>query len=75
MTTLEVIQQGNDGYAAKAGGLLASIESWKTFFTLKLRLLIYSAAEQLSANLQGRDTTVQEAVTGSRLLIAHPKSL
>lgn len=69
ITTLDTVQQGHDEYAAKAKGLLSQMESFDTFFGLKLAYLVYSAAEQLSVNLQAKDTTVNEGLKGSRLLV------
>lgn len=43
--------------------------------SLKLAYLILSAAEQLSINLQAKDITIQEAVTGASLLTTHMHSL
>ena len=56
MSTLEVVQQGHDEYAAKGKGLLMQMESFDTFFSLKLAYLVFSAAEQFSTNLQAKDT-------------------
>ena len=47
------------------------MEKFETFFSLKLAYLIFSAAEQLSINLQAKDITIQEAVTGASLLTTH----
>ena len=58
-------------YAAKANGLLTRMEKFDTFFGLKLAYLVFSSAEQLSVNLQAVDITVQEALKGAELLIAH----
>ena len=44
-------------------------------FGLKLAYLIFSAAEQLSINIQRQDITVQEAVRGARLLTTYLRSL
>ena len=74
-TALNEIQQGNDEYAAKASGLLAQMEKFETFFALKLAYLVFSFSEQFSVNLQAKDTTIQEAVNGAKLLITHLKSL
>ena len=74
-TALEEIQQGHDEYAAKASGLLARMEQFDTFFSLKLAYLVFYAAEQLSINLQAKDTTIQEAIKGAELLTTHLKSL
>ena len=44
------------------------------FFGLKLSHLIFSASEQFSTNLQGKDT-IQDATHGAELLVSHLKSL
>ena len=75
MSTLEVIREGHDEYAAKGRGLLMHMESFKTFFSLKLAHLVFSAAEQFSTNLQAKNTTVAEGIRGARLLISHYTSL
>ena len=74
-TALEEIQQGHDEYAAKASGLMARMEQFDTYFALKLAYLVFSAAEQLSVNLQAKDITIQEAINGAKLLTTHLKSL
>lgn len=74
-SALEEIRQGHDEYAAKASGMVLKMDNFDTFFGLKLAYLIFSASEQLSINLQAKDTTVQEAVRGSRLLTTHLRSL
>ena len=45
------------------------MERFSTFFGLKLSHLIFSATEQLSITLQGRNTTMQEAVKSANLAI------
>ena len=37
------------------------MDNFQTFWGLKLSYVIFSAAEQLSVSLQGKDTSVQEA--------------
>ena len=74
-SALDEIKSGNDEYAAKGSGLLLSMEKFDTFFGLKLSYLIFSAAEQLSINLQAKDATVQEALHGADLLYSHLNSL
>lgn len=71
---LEKVEGGHDEYAAKAHGLLLKMESFDMYFGLKLAYLIFSAAEQLSINLQAKSTTVQEETRGANLLHAHFKS-
>ena len=75
MSTLHVVQQGYDEYAAKGKGLLTRMESFETYFSLKLAFLVFSAAEQFSTNLQAKDVTVTEGSRGAVLLIAHYTSL
>ncbi len=75
MLTLEDVQQGHDEYAAKGKGLLMQMESFDTFFSLKLAYMVFSAAEQFSTNLQAKDTTVAEGTRGARLLRSHFTSL
>ena len=67
MDALEIIKEGRDGYAIKANGYFTSMQQFSTFFGLKLSYLIFSATEQLSLTLQGKDTTIQEGVQASAL--------
>ena len=71
---MEKFEGGHDEYAAKAHGLLLKMESFDMYFGLKLAYLIFSAGEQLSINLQAKNTTVQEATRGANLLHVHFKS-
>ena len=64
MSSLD-IQQGHDEYAAKGKSLLMQMETFDTFFSLKLAYLIFAAAEQFSKNLQAKDTTVIEGIKGA----------
>lgn len=72
---LHEVSKGHDEYASIASGLLEKMQSFNTFFGLKLSHLVFSASEQFSSNLQAKDTTVQEAICGSALLVSHYKSL
>lgn len=64
METLdEVHQTTHDEYGSKAAGLLSSLEKFSTLFGLKLGYLLFSASETLSKSLQGKDTTLQEALS------------
>lgn len=74
-SALEEIRHGHDDYAAKASEMASKMEDFDMFFGLKLTYLIFSAAEQLSINLQAKDVTVQEAVHGAKLLTTHLRSL
>ena len=51
----------------KANGYLTSMQQFSTFFGLKLSYHIFSATEQLSLTLQGRDTTIQEGIQAATL--------
>ena len=75
IATLVEVRKGSDEYAAKGNGLLAQMESFEIFFGLKLAHLIFSASEQISTNLQAKDTSIQEATRGANLLITHYQSL
>ena len=68
---LDDVQQGTDEYALKAVGYLNSMEKFSTYFGLKLGHLIFSATEQLSLNLQAKDTTIQEAIQASNLALQY----
>ena len=72
---LHEVGKGNDEYASKASGLLAKMQSFNMFFGLKLSHLIFGASEQFSTNLQAKDTTIQDAISGSTLLVSHYKAL
>jgi hypothetical protein len=57
---LEKISEESSGdIASKASGLATSLEQFSTFFGLKLSYLVFSATEQLSTTLQGKDITAQ----------------
>ncbi len=57
MFCLQQVEEGHDEYAAKARGLLIQMESFELYFSLKLSFVVFTAAEQLSINLQAKDTT------------------
>ena len=65
------IEHGKDEYAMKAVGYLNSMQKFGTYFGLKLSHLIFSATEQLSLNLQAKDTTLQEAIQASKLALEY----
>ena len=52
LKTLDSVAEGCDEYAAKAHGLYVKMESFETYFGLKLAHKIFAAAEQFSVNLQ-----------------------
>ena len=51
----------------KAGGYLNQMEKFSCLFGLKLSHLVFAATEQLSLTIQGKDTTIAEAVQASKL--------
>lgn len=67
----EISETTNDEYGQKANGIAASLGKFETVFGLKFGYLIFSAAEQLSRTLQGKDTTLQEAMTAVALAKKH----
>ena len=67
----EINIETHDEYGMKAGGYLAQMENFSTYFGLKLSHLVFSGAEQLSLTLQGKDTTIQEASMAAELMIQH----
>ena len=70
--TLEQINsETHDDYGRKAGGYLAQMDKFSTFFGLKLAHLVFSGTEQLSLTLQGKDTTIQEAINATELAIQY----
>ena len=63
METLEDVHHNTrDEYGLKAGGLLAALEKFETFFSLKLGCLLFGCSENTSKVLQAKDITMQEAV-------------
>ena len=65
----EINTTTHDEYGRRAGGFLSQMEKFSTYFGLKLSHLIFSGTEQLSITLQGKNTTVQEAVTAAELTV------
>lgn len=55
----------------KAGGILHAMEKFCMFFGLHLSHLVFSATEQLSLSLQGKDITMQDAIQASNLTIKY----
>ena len=55
--------------------MASKMDNFDTFFGLKLTYLIFSAAEQVSLNIQAKDITIQEAVHGAQLLRTHLSSM
>ena len=67
----EINIETHDEYGMKAGGYLAQMDNFSTYFGLKLSHLVFSGAEQLSLTLKGKDTTIQEASMAAELMIQH----
>ena len=59
--TIETSSHGTDNCSRRAGGLLAVMDRFSTYFGLKLSILIFSITEQLSVTLQGINTTVNDS--------------
>ena len=64
-----------DEYGRKAGGYLAQMDKFSTFFGLKLSMLVFASCEQLSLTLQGKDTLVQDAVYAATVTRQHLNNL
>ena len=67
----QINAETHDEYGRKAGGFLALLEKFSTFFGLKMSHLIFSGTEQLCLTLQGKDTTIQEATVAAELAIQY----
>ena len=59
--TMEKSSHGTDDCSRRAGGVLALMERFSTYFGLKLSILIFGITEQLSVALQGVNTTVNDS--------------
>ena len=57
----------HDEYGLKAKGILTAMEKFDTLFVLKLGHLLFGAAEEVSKCLQGKDTSLQEALSAVNL--------
>ena len=60
-----------DEYGLRANGVLSSLDKFDSVFGLKLGYLLFEAAEQLPIALQGKDTTLKEAITAVNLAKNH----
>ena len=68
LDALETISnESHDDYGRRANGILAQLERFDTYFGLKLSNLVFSATEQTSIALQGKSTTIQEALTAASM--------
>ena len=61
-TKEEVNQTTHDDYGRKAGGQLALMEKFSTYFGFCLSKLLFGASEQLSRTLHGKVTAVKESL-------------
>ena len=59
----EIHSTTRDEYGLKAGCLLSSLEKFQTLFGFKLGHLVFPVSETLSTTLQGKDTSLQEAIS------------
>ena len=66
-TMEEVYRTTHDEHGLKANGVLAALEKFQTLFGLKLGHLLFRPAEEVSKTLQGKDTSIQEAVSAVNL--------
>ena len=71
----QINAETHDDYGRKAGGFFAQMERFSTFFGLEFSHLIFSGTEQLFLSLQGKNTTVQEAVSAGNLAIKFLENL
>ena len=67
----EISDTKHDEYGQRANGVLSSLDKFDSVFGLKLGYLLFGAAEQFSRALQGKDTTLQEAITAVNLAMDH----
>lgn len=59
-----------DEYVLNTGEILASLETFSTLFGLKLGYILFVTAELVSKNIQGKDVTVQQALSSVNLATA-----
>ncbi|KAJ8336790.1 hypothetical protein SKAU_G00380100 [Synaphobranchus kaupii] len=57
----QVNEEQHDEIGRRAGGILAVLEKFSTFYGLRLSLLVFSPIEQLSRTLQTVNITLQDA--------------
>ena len=65
----------HDDYGRKAGGFLALMDKFCTYFGLQLSHLIFSGTEQLSYTLQGKETTIQDASRAADVTLQYLQGL
>lgn len=59
----QIADESRNESSSKAIGILAVMETFSTYFGLKLAHLVFSATEQVSSTLQCKDINAQEALT------------
>ena len=68
LEALETISnESYDDYGRRGNGIHTQLERFDTYFGLKISHLVFSATEQTSVALQGKNTTVQEALTAASM--------
>ena len=65
-TMEEIKETCKDDYGTRAAGVAALLQKFETYFALKLAHLVFSASEQLSKTLQGKETNVQDACDAAK---------
>ena len=63
----EINFTAHDDYGMKAGGILASMQKFQTYFGLQLAYNLFGASKSLSRSLQAKDLSIQEAVSAVNL--------
>lgn len=64
MDTMQKVNQTTRcEHGLKAGGVLTALENFSTLFGLRLGYLCFGAAEETSLVLQGKDISLQEALS------------
>ena len=69
LETLEEVSQGYDEYARCAGGQMALMEKFSTYFGLRLSYTVFGAAEQLSRIIQAKQISIQDAVKAAHTVL------
>ena len=67
--TMEISSHGMDDCSRRANGMLSLMDKFSTYFGLKLSILIFSMIEQLSINLQAKETNVDDCFLAVDLCI------
>ena len=76
LSTLDqVSEESHDEYGWKASGLTAHLKKFDTYIGLKMSHLIFSATEQTSVMLQGKNTSLQEALNCVEMATGYLKKL